>query len=78
MTSGAPEGKGHGHIAVSCGVAQCLETRRTAMAVGADHAILPAGHEELQPLAMAKLLKALVDKEQSRLIILAIRRPWAR
>lgn len=48
------------------------------MAVGADHAILPAGHEELQPLAMAKLLKALVDKEQSRLIILAIRRPWAR
>ena len=59
-------------IAVSCGVAQCQETLRTAMAIGADRAILvetPAD-AELQPLAVAKLLKALVDKEQPQLIIL--------
>ncbi|SDM78636.1 electron transfer flavoprotein beta subunit, partial [Oryzisolibacter propanilivorax] len=59
-------------IAVSCGVAQCQETLRTAMAIGADRAILvetPADLE-LQPLAVAKLLKALVDKEQPQLIIL--------
>ena len=59
-------------IAVSCGVAQCQETLRTAMAIGADRAILvetPADLE-LQPLAVAKLLKALVDKEQPGLIIL--------
>jgi electron transfer flavoprotein beta subunit len=59
-------------IAVSCGVAQCQETLRTAMAIGADRAILvetPADLE-LQPLAVAKLLKALVDKEQPHLIIL--------
>jgi len=57
-------------IAVSCGVAQCQETLRTAMAIGADRAILVESTEELQPLAVAKLLKALVDKEQPQLIIL--------
>jgi len=57
-------------IAVSCGVTQCLETLRTAMAIGADRAILVETTEELQPLAVAKLLKALVDKEQPGLIIL--------
>ncbi len=59
-------------IAVSCGVAQCQETLRTAMAIGADRAILVETPVdlELQPLAVAKLLKALVDKEQPGLIIL--------
>ena len=57
-------------IAVSCGVTQCQETLRTAMAIGADRAILVETTDELQPLAVAKLLKALVDKEQPQLIIL--------
>ena len=57
-------------IAVSCGVTQCQETLRTAMAIGADRAILVETTEELQPLTVAKLLKALVDKEQPGLIIL--------
>jgi electron transfer flavoprotein beta subunit len=57
-------------IAVSCGVAQCQETLRTAMAIGADRGILVETNEELQPLAVAKLLKALVDKEQPQLVIL--------
>ena len=57
-------------IAVSCGVTQCSETLRTAMAIGADRAILVETSEELQPLAVAKLLKALIDKEQPGLIIL--------
>ena len=57
-------------IAVSCGVAQCQETLRTAMAIGADRAILVETTDELQPLSVAKLLKALVDKEQPGLIIL--------
>lgn len=57
-------------IAVSCGVAQCQETLRTAMAIGADRAILVETDVELQPLAVAKLLKALVDKEQPQLVIL--------
>ncbi|MBN4678797.1 electron transfer flavoprotein subunit beta/FixA family protein, partial [Pandoraea nosoerga] len=57
-------------IAVSCGVTQCQETLRTAMAIGADRGILVETNEELQPLAVAKLLKALVDKEQPQLIIL--------
>jgi electron transfer flavoprotein beta subunit len=57
-------------IAVSCGVTQCQETLRTAMAIGADRAILVESAEELQPLAVAKILKALVDKEQPQLIIL--------
>ena len=59
-------------IAVSCGVTQCQETLRTAMAIGADRAIFvetPADLD-LQPLAVAKLLKALVDKEQPGLVIL--------
>ena len=57
-------------IAVSCGVTQCQETLRTAMAIGADRAILVECADELQPLAVAKLLKALVDKEQPGLVIL--------
>ncbi len=57
-------------IAVSCGVTQCQETLRTAMAIGADRAILVESTEELQPLTVAKLLKALVDKEQPGLVIL--------
>ncbi len=59
-------------IAVSCGVTQCQETLRTAMAIGADRAILveTAADLDLQPLAVTKLLKALVDKEQPGLIIL--------
>src|SRR6185436_2741997 len=57
-------------IAVSCGVTQCQETLRTAMAIGADRAILVESTEELQPLAVAKLLKALIDKEQPGLVIL--------
>ena len=57
-------------IAVSCGVTQCQETLRTAMAIGADRAILVESTEELQPLAVAKILKAVVDKEQPQLIIL--------
>ena len=56
-------------IAVSCGVTQCQETLRTAMAIGADRAILVETAEELQPLAVAKLLKALVEKEQPGLVI---------
>ena len=57
-------------IVVSCGVAQCQETLRTAMAIGADRAILVETDVELQPLAVDKLLKALIDKEQPHLIIL--------
>jgi len=57
-------------IAVSAGVAQSQETLRTALAIGADRAILIESNEDLQPLGVAKLLKALVDKEQPALIIL--------
>ncbi|MCL4699726.1 MAG: electron transfer flavoprotein subunit beta/FixA family protein, partial [Burkholderiaceae bacterium] len=57
-------------IAVSCGVTQCQETLRTAMAIGADRAILVESADELQPLAVAKLLKSLVDREQPGLVIL--------
>ena len=57
-------------IAVSCGVTQCTETLRTAMAIGADRAILVETDVELQPLAVAKLLKALVDKEGPQLVIM--------
>src|SRR6266702_4274688 len=57
-------------IAVSCGVTQSQETLRTALAIGADRAILIESGEELQPLAVAKLLKALVDREQPGLVIL--------
>ena len=57
-------------VAVSCGVSQCQETLRTAMAIGADRGILVETNEELQPLAVAKLLKALIEKEQPGLVIL--------
>lgn len=57
-------------VAVSCGVPQCQETLRTAMAIGADRAILVETDVELQPLAVAKLLKTLVDKEQPQLVLL--------
>ena len=57
-------------VAVSCGVTQCQETLRTAMAIGADRGILVETDAELQPLAVAKILKALVDKEQPALVIL--------
>ncbi len=57
-------------VAVSCGVAQCQETLRTAMAIGADRSALVQTDQDLQPLAVAKLLKAVVDKEQPQLIIL--------
>ena len=57
-------------LAVSCGVPQCQETLRTAMAIGADRGILVQTDAELQPLAVAKLLKALCDKEQPSLVIL--------
>jgi electron transfer flavoprotein beta subunit len=57
-------------VAVSCGVTQCQETLRTAMAIGADRGILVETDAELQPLAVAKLLKALVDKEQPKLVVL--------
>ncbi len=57
-------------IAVSCGLTQSQETLRTAMAIGADRGILLETEVELQPLAVAKLLKAIVDKEQPDLIFL--------
>jgi electron transfer flavoprotein beta subunit len=57
-------------VAVSAGVAQCQETLRTALAIGADRAILIETSTELQPLAVAKLLKAVVEKEQPGLVIL--------
>src|SRR5471030_133973 len=57
-------------IAVSCGVTQCQETLRTAMAIGADRAILVETDVELQPLAVAKLLRAIVQKETPQLVIL--------
>jgi len=57
-------------VAVSCGGTQCQETLRTALAIGADRAILVESPEELQPLAVAKLLKSLFEKEQPQLVIL--------
>ena len=63
-------GKATEVVAVSAGVAQCQETLRTAMATGADRGILVESDAELQPLAVAKLLKAIVDKEQPQLVIL--------
>ena len=57
-------------VAVSAGVAACQETLRTALAIGADRAILVETDVELQPLAVAKLLKALCDRESPRLVIL--------
>jgi electron transfer flavoprotein beta subunit len=57
-------------VAVSCGVSACQETLRTALAIGADRAILVESDAELQPLAVAKLLKAVVEKESPKLAIL--------
>jgi electron transfer flavoprotein beta subunit len=57
-------------VAVSLEVAACQETLRTALAIGADRAILVVTEAELQPLAVAKLLKAVVDKEGPQLVIL--------
>ena len=56
-------------IAVSCGLAACQETLRTAMAIGADRGILVQTDVELEPIAVAKLLKALCDREQPKLVI---------
>jgi electron transfer flavoprotein beta subunit len=56
-------------VAVSCGVAQCQETLRTALAIGADRAILVETGVDLQPLAVAKLLREIVRKEEPRLVI---------
>ena len=56
-------------IAVSCGLAACQETLRTAMAIGADRGILVETDVELEPIAVAKLLKALCDREQPKLVI---------
>src|ERR1700757_3819649 len=63
-------GKATEVIAVSCGVTQCQETLRTALGIRADAGMLVDTDVELQPLAVAKLLKALADKEQPQLIIL--------
>jgi electron transfer flavoprotein beta subunit len=57
-------------IAVSMGEARCQETLRTALAMGADRAVLVESATELQPLAVAKLMKAIVDKEQPGLVLL--------
>jgi len=57
-------------IAVSCGIAASQETLRTALALGADRAILVQTDQELQPLAVAKLLRAIIAKEAPQLVIL--------
>ena len=62
-------------VVVSCGVKKCDETLRTAMAIGADRGILVETDAELQPLAVAKLLAALVAKEQPGLVILGKQAP---
>ncbi|RQO66778.1 electron transfer flavoprotein subunit beta [Aquitalea sp. FJL05] len=62
-------GKATEIVVVSMGVKQCEETLRTALAMGADRAILVETDTELQPLAVAKLLKAVADKEQPQLLI---------
>src|SRR6202051_5377188 len=59
-------------IAVSLGIAQCQETIRTALAMGADRGIHVETDADLQPLAVAKLLKAIVHQEQPQLVILGI------
>jgi electron transfer flavoprotein beta subunit len=56
-------------VAVSCGPAACQETLRTALALGADRAILVQTDVELQPLAVAKLVKAIVDREKPQVVI---------
>jgi electron transfer flavoprotein beta subunit len=57
-------------VVMSCGVQACQETLRTALAIGADRAVLVHTDAELQPLAVAKLLKAVVQKESPQLVIL--------
>src|SRR6059036_534921 len=57
-------------VVVSCGVQACQETLRTALAIGADRAILVDADAELQPLAVAKLLKAVSEREKPQLVIL--------
>jgi electron transfer flavoprotein beta subunit len=57
-------------VAVSCGVQACQETLRTALAIGADRAILVETDVELQPLAVSKILKSLVEREKPNLVIL--------
>src|SRR6059036_3862911 len=64
------KGKASEIVAVSCGGAQCQETLRTAMAMGADRAILVETDADLQPLAVAKLVHAIVQKESPRLVIM--------
>jgi electron transfer flavoprotein beta subunit len=63
-------GKATEVVAVTCGVTQAQETLRTAMAIGADRGILVETGPEIEPLGVAKVLKALADKEQPQLIIL--------
>ena len=57
-------------VVVTAGVSQCQETLRTALAIGADRGILVETDAELQPLAVAKILKALAEKEAAQIIIL--------
>jgi electron transfer flavoprotein beta subunit len=57
-------------VVVSCGPQACQETLRTALAIGADRAILVESNEDLQPLAVAKLLRKVVEKEQPKVVIL--------
>jgi electron transfer flavoprotein beta subunit len=57
-------------VVVSCGVTQCQEVLRTALAIGADRAILIESTDELQPLGVAKLLKAIFDREQAGLVVM--------
>ena len=57
-------------IAISCGVSACQETLRTALALGADRAILVETELELQPLSVAKILRALIEREQPGLVVL--------
>jgi electron transfer flavoprotein beta subunit len=61
-------------VAVSIGEQKAQETLRTALAMGADRAILIVSETEVEPLGVAKLLKAIVDEEQPGLVILASRR----
>jgi electron transfer flavoprotein beta subunit len=63
-------GKATEVVAISCGIAQSQETLRTALAIGADRGVLVETDAELQPLAVAKLLKAVIEKEQPQLVIL--------
>src|ERR1043165_9131392 len=56
-------------IVVSCGPQSCQETLRPALAIGADRAVLVETNEELQPLAVAKLLRKIIEKESPRIVI---------